>query len=285
MGRVEGKVAVITGAARGQGRSHAVKLASEGADIIAIDMCADIATNRYPLATVEDLEETARLVEKFERRIVTRQADVRDRAALQAAVDAGVTELGRLDIVIANAGICPLGGDQPPQAFADAVDVDLLGAINAIHAGLPHLTSGASIIATGSLAAFLPNTVDDPNTGPGGLGYGFAKQSLSAYIHTLALALAPQRIRANAVHPTNCDTDLLQNDQMYRTFRPDLENPTKEDAAAAFPAMTAMGNPWVEPEDISNAVLFLASDESRYVTGLQVRVDAGGYLKVHPFHV
>lgn len=155
MSRVAGKVAVVSGAARGQGRSHARVLAAEGADIIAIDLCEDIDTNEYPLARPEDLDETARLVEKEGRRVVTEIADVRDRAALSAAIDRGVAELGHLDVVVANAGICPLTAGLPPQAFADAVDVDLGGVLNLVHASLKHLESGASIIVIGSNAAFM----------------------------------------------------------------------------------------------------------------------------------
>jgi SDR family mycofactocin-dependent oxidoreductase len=284
-GRVEGKVAFVTGAARGQGRSHAVRLAQEGADIIAVDICADIATNEYPLSRPEDLEETARQIEKLDRRVVTRIADVRERSQLVAAVNEGVAELGKLDVVVANAGICNLGGHLGPQAWIDVVDVNLAGVTNAISATVPHLGQGASIICTGSLAAFLQHTTDNPAQGPGGAGYSFAKRTVGMLAHDMALALAPFGIRVNAVHPTNCNTDMLQSQPMYNGFRPDLENPTKEDCMDSFPAMTAMGNPWVEPVDISNGVLFLASDEARYVTGLQLRVDAGGFVKYQPYRI
>jgi SDR family mycofactocin-dependent oxidoreductase len=284
-GRVAGKVVFISGVARGQGRAQAVALAAEGADIIGVDLCEDIESNRYPLAGEADLAETVKLVEAHDRRIVATRADVRDPAALRAAVDAGVAELGRLDVVIAQAGICPLGGDLGAQAFVDVVDVNLVGVINTVHAALPHLKSGGSVIATGSLAAFLPGSVDNPSSGPGGLGYGYAKKAVANYINDLALCLGPSGIRVNAVHPTNCNTDMLQSQPMYNQFRPDLENPTREDALAAFPAINLMPTPWVEPEDIAAAVLYLASDESRFVTGMQLRIDAGGYLKAHPFHV
>ncbi|TQM11317.1 mycofactocin-coupled SDR family oxidoreductase [Pseudonocardia kunmingensis] len=281
MGRVQEKVVFITGAARGQGRSHALRLAEEGADIIAVDICADISTNAYPLATQEDLDETVRQVEKLDRRIVARTADVRDPAALKAAVADGVSELGRLDAVVAQAGICPLGS-QEAQAFLDAVTVDFNGVVNAVDAALPHLADGGSVIATGSLAALISGSTDNPAHGSGGLGYSFAKRTVAAFVNDLAIALAPRRIRANAVHPTNCNTDMLNSDVMYRQFRPDLENPTREDALGAFPAMSAMGVPYVEPHDIANAVLFLVSDESRFVTGMQFRIDAGGYVKLRP---
>jgi len=286
MGRVQGKVAFITGAARGQGRSHAVRLAEEGADIIAVDLCHDIDTIGYPLSTPDDLKETARLVEAKDRRIVAVEADVRERAQLQAAIERGIAELGTVDIVVAQAGIAGMKGDPPLQAWTDVIDTNLLGVINAVHAALPHLQAGASIIATGSTAAYL-NALPmmQVGTDPGGVSYMVAKRMLSQYMHDLARELAPRQIRANVIHPTNVNTDMLQSDPMYKSFRPDLEHPTKEDATPAFYVQQAMPVPWIEPVDISNAVLFLASDEARYVTGMQLRVDAGGYLKWYDFHL
>jgi SDR family mycofactocin-dependent oxidoreductase len=285
MGRVQGKVAFITGAARGQGRSHAVRLAEEGADIIAVDLCRDFETVGYPMATPDDLKETARLVERLDRRIVAVEADVRDRSQLQAAIERGIAELGGLDIVVAQAGIAGMKGEPQLQAWTDVVDTNLLGTINAVHAALPHLPAGASIVATGSTAAYM-NTlpVTEAGSDPGGTAYVFSKRGIANFVHELARNLAPRMIRVNAVHPTNCNTDMLQSDPMYRTFRPDLENPTREDAEPAFYVQQAMPIPYVEPADISNAVLFLASDEARYITGVQLRVDAGGYLKWYDFH-
>lgn len=284
MGRVEGKVVLISGAARGQGRSHARVLAAEGADIIAVDLCADIETNEYPLARPEDLDETARLVEKEGRRAFTAVADVRDRVALATAIEAGVAELGRLDAVVANAGIAPLTAGGPLQAFVDAVDVDLVGVLNLVGASLKYLNAGASIIATGSLAAYLASqNTGGMDAGPGGAGYAFAKQVVGHYVNDLALQLAPSQIRVNCIHPTNVNTDMLHSPPMYRAFRPDLQNPSREEAEASFPFLNAMPIPYVEPEDISEVVLFLASDASRYVTGQQIRVDAGGALKVFPW--
>ncbi|MCX4815169.1 mycofactocin-coupled SDR family oxidoreductase [Streptomyces sp. NBC_01239] len=277
-GRVENKVAFITGAARGQGRSHAVRLAQEGADIIAVDLCADIESNHYALARESDLAETARLVEKAGRRILTRTVDVRDRGPLAAAVEEGVAELGRLDIVVANAGIAPLGGDVEPVGFLDAVAVNLVGVINTVEAAYPHLGTGASIVCTGSAAGLMHGGADNPQNGPGGSGYSHSKRGIARFVHDLALQLAPRFIRVNAVHPTNCDTDMLQSAPMYRVFRPDLADPRREDVEEAFRSLQAMPVPFVEPSDISNAVLFLASDESRYVTGLQLKVDAGALL-------
>ncbi|WP_063063123.1 mycofactocin-coupled SDR family oxidoreductase [Nocardia violaceofusca] len=286
MGRVEGKVALVTGAARGQGRSHAVKLASEGADIIAVDICRDIETIGYAMARPEDLEETERLVEKTGRRIVAVAADVRDIAALRDAVQRGVGELGHLDVVVAQAGIAGMKGEPQWQAWTDVIDTNLIGVINTVHAALPYLDTGASIIATGSTAALMDVAkVDQPGKDPGGIAYMVAKRGLSMYMHELATHIAARNIRANVIHPTNCNTDMLRSEPMYRSFRPDLEKPTLQDAQPAFHVQQAMPVPWIEPEDTSNMVLFLASDESRYVTGMQMRVDAGGYLKWYDYHI
>ena len=282
MGRVEDKVVLVTGAARGQGRSHAVHLAEEGADIILFDVCHDIDTNAYPLATSHDLHEAGLEVEKTGRRAVTAEVDVRDKAAVVQALASAVGALGgRLDVVVANAGICPLGEDIPITGFADAFDVDFIGVVNTVHAALPYLQAGASIITTGSVAgliAALQPAAGGPS-GPGGKGYCFAKQLVDAYTKQLAAVLAPKSIRANVVHPTNCNTAMLNSGPMYKQFRPDLEHPTREDALPVFPMMHAMPVPYVEPQDISHVVCFLASDESRFVTGSQFKVDAGGMLK------
>jgi SDR family mycofactocin-dependent oxidoreductase len=285
MGRVQGKVAFITGAARGQGRSHAIKLASEGADIIAVDRCQDFETVNYKMATSDDLKETAAEIEKLDRRVVAVEADVRDRGALSEVLERGIAELGKVDVVVAQAGIAAMGGQPQLQAWSDSVDTILLGTINAIQAALPHLPDGSSVIATASTAALMNSLpMTQVGTDPGGTAYMYAKRALSEYVHELARNLAPRMIRANVIHPTNCNTDMLQSEPMYKSFRPDLEHPTKEDATPAFGVQQAMPIPWIEPEDISNMVLFLASDESRYVTGMQMRVDAGGYLKWFDFH-
>ena len=239
MGRVEGKVALISGAARGQGRSHAQLLAAEGADIIAVDICEDIATNEYPLASPEDLDETARLVEKEGQRATPRSPTSATAPHCRRRSIAGSPSSGKLDIVVANAGICPLTAGLPPQAFVDAVDVDLIGVMNLVHASMKHLTAGASIIATGSVAAFMATAVNTSGMdgGPGGAGYAFAKQVVAHYVNDLANALAPEQIRVNAIHPTNVNTDMLHSPPMYRAFRPDLENPTREDAELVFPVI------------------------------------------------
>jgi len=286
VGRVAGKVAFITGAARGQGRSHAVRLAEEGADIIAVDFCTDFETIGYKMATPEDLEETKNYVEKTGRRCFTAQADVRDAAALAAALEAGIAELGKLDIVVAQAGIAGMKGQPPLQAWTDVINVNLVGTINAVQVALPHLKEGASIVATASAAALMDaHNKPNPGADPGGMAYMTSKRMISQFMHDMATELSPRGIRANVIHPTNCNTNMLQSEPMYRSFRPDLENPELKDAEPVFYVQQAMKVPWVEPIDISNAVLWLASDESRFVTGMQLRVDAGGYLKWYDYHI
>ncbi|WP_280269018.1 mycofactocin-coupled SDR family oxidoreductase [Nocardia wallacei] len=280
MGKLDNKVAVISGAARGQGRSHAVNLAAEGASIIALDICADLEGNTYPLARPEDLEETARLVEKEGVRAHPAVVDVRERGAVWSAIAAGVEALGGLDIVVANAGIAPMGKGQTLRSWSDTIDTDLVGVFNVVQASLPHLSAGASIIATGSLAAQLGSSTKQ---GPGGSAYSLAKQVVAHYVNDLSIQLAKQSIRINAVHPTNVNTDMLHNEGMYKVFRPDKESPTREEAEVAFPAMQAMPVPYIEPQDVSDLVVFLAGDESRYITGSQLRVDAGGFVKAVPW--
>ncbi|MCU1481733.1 MAG: putative short-chain dehydrogenase [Subtercola sp.] len=277
MGRVEGKVAFITGAARGQGRSHAIRLAQEGADIIAIDACEDQPNIPYPGATEADLAETVRLVEALDRRIIATKADVRDFAALKAAVGDGVAQLGRLDIVSANAGIGVdprLTEDVPEEVWTDMLDVNLSGVWRAAKAAIPHMKAagnGGSIVLTSSAAGLRAYA--------NASAYVSAKHGVVGLMRTLALELAPHMIRVNSIHPTQVDTDMIQNEATYRLFRPDLEHPTREDFAPASQTMNALPIPWVEAIDISNAVLFLASDEARYITGVTLSVDAGSNIK------
>ena len=282
--RLEGKVAFITGAARGQGRAHAIRMAEEGANIIAVDICGPIESTGYPLASPEDLAETERAVKDLGRRIIAGVADVRERADLREVLEVGVTDLGSIDVVVANAGICPVSGGNPkPMDFVDATDVDLLGVMNTVAVALPHVSRGGSIIVTGSTAGMIPGASDNPVLGPGGSGYGWSKRDLISYVEKMALHLADQFIRVNAMHPTNCNTHLLHQQGLYNLFRPDVagaEDVSREDAELAFVALQAMPIPYVEPEDVANLALFLASDESRYVTGQQIRVDAGALLKI-----
>ena len=277
-GRVEGKVAFITGAARGQGRSHAVRLAEEGADIIAVDICGPVSSNtQIEPATSDDLAQTADLVKQLNRRIVTAEVDVRDYDAVKAAVDGGVEQLGRLDIVCANAGIGNGGQtlDRTSETdWADMIDVNLSGVWKTVKAAVPQLLSqgeGGSIILTSSVGGLKAY----PHTGH----YIAAKHGVVGLMRTFAVELGQHSIRVNSVHPTNVDTPLFMNEGTMKLFRPDLENPGPDDLAVAAQFMHVLPVGWVDPVDISNAVLFLASEESRYITGLTMTIDAGSMLK------
>lgn len=276
-GRVEGKVAFISGAARGQGRSHAVRLAEEGADIIAIDVCGPIENLAYPHSTPEDLAETADLVKNLGRRIVTAQVDVRDYEALKAAVDSGVEQLGRLDIIVANAGIGTFGNKLHKireNIWQDMIDVNLSGVWHTVKAGVPHIIAGGrggSIVLTGSVGSHKAMAY----TGH----YIAAKHGVLGLMRAFAVELGEHHIRVNSVHPSQVNTPMTINEVTFKLFRPDLENPGPEDFAPFSQMTHTMPVPWVEAVDISNAVLFLASDESRYVTGVSLPVDAGALLK------
>lgn len=274
-GRLDGKVAFITGAARGQGRSHAVRMAEEGADIIAVDICRQIESVPYELAGPADLERTAAEVQELDRRVVAIQADVRDHAVLDSALAAGVAELGRLDVVCANAGILSFAGgaDLTPTMWQDMIDVNLTGVWNTARVAVPHLAAagGGSIVMTNSAAGLRPRQ----NLAH----YASAKHGLVGLMRSLALELAPQMIRVNSVHPTGVDTDMVMNPAMFALFRPDLAAPGRDDVRERCRDMNVLPVPWVESRDVSNAVLFLASDESRYITGVTLPVDAGSTLK------
>jgi (+)-trans-carveol dehydrogenase/(-)-trans-carveol dehydrogenase len=275
-GRVAGKVAFITGAARGQGRSHAIRLAQEGADIIAIDACEDMPGMPYAGATEADLAQTVKAVEALDRRIVASKADVRDYEGLKMALDDGVAQLGRLDIVSANAGIgsSPYpAADLAEQTWRDMIDVNLTGVWHTAKAAIPHLRAagGGAMVLTSS-AAGLQAYANIAH-------YVSAKHGVVGLMRTLALELAPDFIRVNSIHPTQVDTPMIQNEATYRLFRPDLDHPTEADFEPASQAMNALPIPWVDPVDISNAVLFLASDEARYITGVALPVDAGTVIK------
>src|SRR6476620_4165092 len=276
-GRVEGKVAFITGAARGQGRSHAVRLAQEGADIIAIDVCRKIEDTTSTPATPEDLAETADRVKALDRRVVTAEVDVRDYDALKAAVDGGVEQLGRLDIVVANAGIGTPGAmleemDEP--RWEQLMDINLSGVWKAVKAAVPHVKAGGrggSVIMTSSVGGLKAY----PHVGH----YVTAKHGVVGLMRTFAVELGQFSIRVNSVHPTHVSTGLLLNAGTYKAFRPDLDNPGPDDIKPICQMFPMLPIPWVEAADISNAVLFLASDESRYVTGVPLPIDAGSCLK------
>jgi len=277
-GRVEGKVAFITGAARGQGRAHAVRLASEGADIIAVDICKKIDTvDKIAASTPEDLAETADLVKGHNRRIYTAEVDVRDYEALKAAVDAGVEQLGRLDIIVANAGIGNGGQTLDKTSETDwtaMIDINLGGVWKTVKAGVPHILDGGrggSIILTSSVGGLKAY----PHTGH----YVAAKHGVVGLMRTFAVELGAQNIRVNSVHPTNVNTPLFMNEGTMELFRPDLENPGPDDMKVVGQLMHTLPIGWVEPEDIANAVLFLASDEARYITGVTLPVDGGSCLK------
>lgn len=277
MGALEGKVAFITGVGKGQGRSHAVRLARAGADIIGIDALKTYPWMNYRLATQEDAEETVRLVEQEARRLVFRQADVTDLASLEAALAAGVAELGRLDIVAANAGALPKGDltwQIDPAQWREVIDVNLTGVFHTVHAAVPHMLeagNGGSITITSSGAAIVSGSY---------LGdYSAAKAALLSLTRTLAVELAPHWIRVNAICPGAVNTDMIANEAMYKMFRPDLERPTREDTVEVWKSKHLLPVPWLEPNDISNVIAWLASDEARYITGVALPVDAGNTIK------
>ena len=264
--KLEGKVAFITGAARGQGRSHAIRLAQEGADIIAVDICAQIGSVAYPMSTPEDLAETVKEVEALDRRIVARQADVRDAGALKAVVDDGVAQLGRLDIVSANAGIAPMSRQEKQGAWQDVIDVNLTGVFNTVEIAIPSMIErgqGGAIVLTSSTAGI----TGIGGSSRGGLGYTASKHGVVGLMRSYANYLAPHRIRVNSVHPTGVNTPMVVNDVMQAFLASD---PSLSQAMA-----NALPVDMVEPVDISNAILWLVSDDARYVTGVTLPVDAG----------
>jgi SDR family mycofactocin-dependent oxidoreductase len=263
MGKLEGKVAFITGAARGQGRSHAVRLAEEGADIIAVDLCEQISTVRYPLASPDDLDQTVKEVEARGRRVVAHVADVRDGAALRDAVAMGVAEFGGIDIVVANAGISTLGkpGEDPAPGFRDVIEVNLIGVWNTIEAALPAMVGrgGGSIVLTSSTAG-----LKGTSAGP---GYTAAKHGVVGLMRRYAVELAGQGIRVNSIHPTGVNTPMVDNDAMREFLA---------DAPIEFGGMTnLLPVEMIEAIDVSNAIVWLVSEDARYVTGITLPIDAG----------
>ncbi|GAA4790351.1 mycofactocin-coupled SDR family oxidoreductase [Actinomycetospora chlora] len=276
-GRMQGKVVLVTGAARGQGRAHAVRLAQEGADVVAVDLCDGIDTvvGKYPPATREDLDQTVAEVEKHDRRVVARVADVRDQAALDAAVAEGVAELGGLDGVVANAGIASYGRawELDEATWQDMIDVNLTGVWHTAKAAIPRLIDrgGGAMVFTSSIGGF---------KGIQQVGhYVSAKHGVVGLMRNLANELAPHRVRVNTVHPTNVDTHMIQNPGTWGMFAPGDPEPTQEKAIPGFTSLNALEIPWIESVDVANAVLFLLSDEARYITGATLPVDAGAAIK------
>lgn len=277
-GRLQDKVVFITGAARGQGRNHAVRMAEQGADIIAVDICEDIdtVTEFYPLATPDELDETARLVEATGRKVYARKADVRDGDGLAKVLQDGVDALGRLDCVVANAGIATYGKswELTDEQWRDMIDVNLTGVWHTAKAAVPILLeqgTGGSMVFTSSI---------------GGLKgvqhvahYVSAKHAIVGLMRTMANELAQDGIRFNTVHPTNVDTMMIQNPGTYSMFAPGDPNPTQEKAMPGFESLSNLPTPWIECDDVTNAMIYLLSDEARYLTGVALPVDTGATIK------
>lgn len=276
-GRLTGKVALITGAARGQGRNHAVRLAREGASVILVDSCQATASLQYAGASRADLELTVTMVEEEGATAISAVVDIRDLDALAGVVNDAVDELGRLDIVLANAGIVDYqaeAAEMPQQAWRDVIDINLHGTYHTCRVAIPHLKAGGrggSIVITNSVAGLAPfmNVAH----------YNTAKHGMVGLAKSLALELAEHRIRVNSIHPTQVNTPMADNMATYRLFRPDLEEPTQADFLEAARGLQALPTPWVEPDDITNAVLFLVSDDARFITGASLPIDAGALLK------
>jgi SDR family mycofactocin-dependent oxidoreductase len=277
MGILEGQVAVVTGAARGMGRSHAVELAREGAHVVALDICGQVATVRYPMATPDDLSETGRLVEKFGVTAITAQVDVRDGVAVRQAIDVAVQQLGRLDVIVCNAGISSHAGaaDLTDDMWDDVIDINLSGAFRSARAAIPHLRAngGGAIIFIGSVASLKGMT--------GAAHYVAAKHGIVGLTKALANELAAENIRVNAVLPTTTDTDMVHNEFMYAAYRPDLPAGAigRDDVASMFLTINNLQVPWIDAIDVSNAVVWLASDRARYITGVSLPVDTGAVIK------
>lgn len=273
MSSLEGKVAFVTGAARGQGRSHAVTLAEAGADIVAVDLVQDIDTVPYPLATADDLSHTEKLVADVGRRVITREVDVRSQATLDAVVTETVAEFGGIDILCANAGIGVTfrkTWELSEQDWQDVLDVNLTGVFHTVKAVVPAMIEagkGGAIVLTSSLAGL---------KGYSNLSsYVAAKHGVNGLMRCLANELGPHNIRVNSVCPGLINTDMMMNQPTYDVFRPDLTNPSKADATEVFRTMQVLPIDWLEPRDVSEVIRWLASDEARYLTGVAVPVDAG----------
>jgi SDR family mycofactocin-dependent oxidoreductase len=271
MGRFDGKVVLITGGARGQGRSHALKFAQEGADVAFCDIASQLDTVPYPMSKPDDLQETVRLVEDLDRRCLGVTADVRDRGQLDAFAEQARTELGRIDFLLANAGIFSFStvADMPDSTWQEMIDTNLTGVFHAMRSVLPAMLEQGygRIVATSSMAG---------KTGMANIAhYCAAKWGVIGLVKSLAQEVAANGITVNAVCPTSVDTTMIQNEAAYKLFLPDVAAPSREDAAPAFQSLNAIPVPWVETVDISNAMAFLCSDEARYITGETLAVAAG----------
>ncbi|MCU1662913.1 MAG: 3-ketoacyl-ACP reductase [Pseudonocardia sp.] len=271
MGRFDGKVVLITGGARGQGRSHALKFAQEGADVAFCDIASQLDTVPYPMSKPDDLQETVRLVEDLDRRCLGVTADVRDRGQLDAFAEQARTELGRIDFLLANAGIFSFStvADMPDSTWQEMIGTNLTGVFHAMRSVLPAMLEQGygRIVATSSMAGKMgfANIAH----------YCAAKWGVIGLVKSLAQEVAANGITVNAVCPTTVDTTMIQNEAAYKLFLPDMAEPSREDAAPAFQSLNAIPVPWVETVDISNAMAFLCSDEARYITGETLAVAAG----------
>ena len=276
MSQFLGRTALVTGAARGQGRSHAIRLAQEGADVVLLDVCRDLDSPAYPGATESELADTVKAVEHAGKTAFARIVDVRDYQELQRHIDDAVGALGPIDIVSVNAGIFPAAAkswELDPAQWREVIDINLTGAFNTARAVVPQMLqagNGGSIVFTSSAVGIKPiqNFSD----------YVASKAGVIGLMKTMALELGPHKIRVNAVCPTIVGTDMIWNDRLYELFRPDLDHPGLADVEPLFRANTALDIPWVEPADVSEAIVWLASDAARYITGVVLPVDAGTTL-------
>ncbi len=277
MGKLDGKVAFITGAARGQGRSHAIRLAEEGADIVAVDICQPIETVPYASATEDDLAETVLLVEKAGQRALAAEADIRSSEQLDEAVVRAKESFGHIDILVSNAGIWSLSHESwklDDETWQTMLDINLTGQWKTTKAVIPTMIeqgTGGAITITSSSIGLKATT--------GNVHYTSAKHGVIGLVRTLAHELAPYAIRCNAVCPTSVDTTMITNDAIYQLFRPDLEHPTFADTEEALTGLNIMPIALLSPLDVSNAICWLVSDEARYVTGIALPVDAGSTAK------
>jgi SDR family mycofactocin-dependent oxidoreductase len=274
--KLEGQVAIITGGARGQGRSHAIHVAREGADVVVCDICHDLDAVRYPMATPDDLEETVRLVEKEGRRCVAVHADVRVWEEVKAVADRAIEEFGKIDILLANAGVMRMNPiqDHTPDQWRDVVETNLTGVYHAMHAVAPHMIRNnyGRIVATASTMA----------RGAAGdsVSYVASKWGVVGLVKSVANDLARWNITVNAVAPTSVSTHMIHNQDLYRLFRPDLEHPTTEDVREAFKTLNVLPVSWLEPEDVSKSVMFLLSEDAQYITGSVIDINAGHSARV-----